>query len=53
MIQTIYVSFATMALKLDAPSIIEQILQEARTFNEQNDITGQLLYRSGIFIQLL
>ena len=53
MIQIIYVSFATMALKLNSKNIIENILKEARDFNGKNDITGQLLYRSGIFVQLL
>jgi len=53
LIQIIYVSFATMALKLNSKNIIENILKEARDFNGKNDITGQLLYRSGIFVQLL
>ena len=53
MIQIVYLSFATRSLKMDADKQIEQILSEARTHNEQHEITGQLIYRAGIFVQFL
>jgi hypothetical protein len=52
-IQAVYLSFATRAFKMDVASNIEQIIQEAQTHNSQNDITGQLIYHGGVFIQLL
>ena len=32
---------------------IDEILEKARDFNEKNGITGVLLFRAGIFLQLL
>ena len=32
---------------------IEAILQEAQKHNAENDITGQLIYRAGTFVQFL
>ena len=52
-IQMAYLSFATRELKLDPRSEIEKILKVARVHNEQKGITGQLVYRGGIFLQLL
>ena len=48
-----YLSFATRELKLDPSNEIEGILKVARSHNEQKGITGQLVYRGGIFLQLL
>ncbi len=42
-----------MGLKLNARKIISSILEEARSFNLENNITGLLLYRTGIFVQIL
>ena len=53
MIQMAYYSFATQAFKMDEDKNIQAILQEARAHNAQHHITGQLIYRNGIFVQLL
>ncbi len=53
MIQMVYLSFATRRFKMDVDNSIEAILQEARSHNEKNGITGQLIYRAGIFVQFL
>ena len=52
-IQMAYLSFATFNLKEDADSEIEKILDEANENNSRSDITGKLIYRGGIFVQLL
>ena len=52
-IQMAYLSFATRELKLDADNEIDKILKVARAHNKQKGITGQLVYRGGIFLQLL
>lgn len=51
MYQLFYVSNATDALGGEAG--IQSILEAARRFNEPEGITGMLLYRGGIFLQLL
>ena len=48
-----YLSFATFNLKEDADLEIEKILDEANENNSRSDITGKLIYRGGIFVQLL
>jgi len=53
MIQMAYLSFASLSLKADADSQIRTILSEANAFNASVGITGQLIYRGGIFLQLL
>ena len=53
MIQIVYLSFATLELKAHPESHINSILREANEHNSANDITGQLIYRNGIFVQLL
>ena len=53
MMQMAYLSFATRSFKKNLDNNIDAILQEARTHNAKHDITGQLIYRAGIFIQLL
>jgi len=52
-IQVAYLSFATRALKADLDNQIQDILEIARKHNAEKNITGQLVYRSGIFLQLL
>ena len=52
-IQVAYLSFATLEFKLDPKNEIEKILKIARMNNEKKGITGQLVYRGGIFMQLL
>jgi len=52
-IQIAYLSFATRGLKSNCDDEIQAILDEARDHNERKGITGQLIYRSGIFLQLL
>ena len=52
-IQVAYLSFATLEFKLDPKNGIEKILNTARLNNEKKAITGQLVYRGGIFMQLL
>lgn len=39
--------------KITPPSIIEDILTEAREFNKNNDITGILLYKDSAYFQIL
>jgi len=48
--QLIYVSSAKNDI---AEEDINNIIKSAINFNSKNDITGLLLYRSGIFMQLL
>ena len=48
-----YLSFATRNLKANCDEEIQKILETARTHNAERNITGQLVYRSGIFLQLL
>ena len=52
-IQVAYLSFATRNMKANCDEEIQAILDEARVHNEEKGITGQLIYRSGIFLQLL
>jgi len=53
MIQMVYLSFATLKLKSDPSNEIDKILSEAEKHNTQVGITGELIYRNGIFLQLL
>ena len=53
MIQLVYLSFATLKLKANAEKEIDQILAEAVKHNSSVGITGELIYRNGIFLQLL
>ena len=52
-IQMVYLSFATRQLKVEPDDEIQLILKEAEDFNSERGITGQLIYRGGIFLQLL
>jgi len=52
-IQMVYLSFATRELKSNPDAEIAMILQEAQAHNARMGITGQLIYRGGIFLQLL
>ena len=52
-IQLAYLSFATRRLKVNLDQEIQMILDESRKHNEEHGITGQLIYRGGIFLQLL
>lgn len=51
MYQLCYVSSATD--KLNGEPGIKAILEEAHQFNSKNNITGVLMFRGGIFLQLL
>lgn len=54
MYQLAYLSFATS--EFDSGSVesgIDSILHTARAFNKENNITGMLLYKGGIFLQIL
>lgn len=53
MIQMAYLSFATRQFKMDVDNNVDAILQEANRHNAKNDITGQLIYRAGTFVQFL
>ena len=53
LMQMVYLSFATVKLKADADKQIEAILEEAVAHNSEVGITGELIYRNGIFLQLL
>jgi len=53
MIQIVYMSFATLAVKSDPDHAITSILEESRAHNAKVGITGELIYRNGIFLQLL
>jgi len=48
--QIVYLSFSSDNFK---HSDIDQILEVSRKNNEGNNITGMLLYRGGVFLQLL
>ena len=52
-IQMAYLSFATRRFRSNCDQEIQHILEQARTHNSDKGITGQLVYRSGIFLQLL
>ncbi len=52
-IQIVYLSFATRELKANSDQQIDKILDEAQAHNAKKGITGQLIYRGGIFLQLL
>jgi len=49
-LQLIYISHATQKL---SEQDLNKILAEARPSNESRNITGMLLYRDGLFIQVL
>ena len=49
-IQTIYASAATHEMEHDE---LEAILDKARSFNTEHDISGMLIYHAGSFIQIL
>lgn len=53
MVQIAYLSFATRGLKVSENEQIGMILDEAVAHNAAHEITGQLVYRGGIFLQLL
>ena len=53
MMQMAYMSFATLELKADPDREIAAILDEAIAENSRRGITGELIYRNGIFLQLL
>jgi hypothetical protein len=50
LLQLIYISSATQKL---SPKDLKNILAEARPSNQAKNITGLLLYRDGLFIQVL
>ena len=52
-IQTVYLSFATRAFKTNVDANIQEIIREAEQHNSLHDITGQLIYHAGVFVQLL
>ncbi len=53
MLQIAYLSFATRELKVNADQEIGKILDTAVANNARLGVTGQLIYRGGIFLQLL
>jgi hypothetical protein len=53
MFQIVYISFAAESFKSDGIDGIDNILKGAYAFNAKKDITGMLLYKGGVFIQLL
>lgn len=50
MIQLIYVSTATRPMDADG---LAELLHKARTKNDEDDVTGMLLYHDGSFFQVL
>lgn len=50
MIQLLYISLATWPMQEDD---LIFLLQQARDRNQQQNVTGMLLYRDGTFVQLL
>lgn len=50
MFQLIYVSQATTSLQLDE---IENILEASRTHNQVDQVTGMLMYKDRLFVQIL
>ena len=53
MMQMAYMSFATRQFKMDVDNNVNAILEEARANNSEAGITGLLVYRNGVFVQLL
>ena len=53
MMQMAYMSFATRQFKMDVDNNVNAILEEARAHNSEAGITGLLVYRNGVFVQLL
>lgn len=50
MFQLVYVSQATTSLQLDE---IENILEASRANNQVNQVTGMLMYKDRLFVQIL
>jgi hypothetical protein len=53
MIQLVYISHATEEFKNDVNTQLESILSSSVSFNSSSNITGILIYNSGVFLQLL
>lgn len=51
--QIVYLSHATEELLKKPMEHIDDIIDEAKASNEERNITGLLLYRNGLFMQLL
>lgn len=51
--QLAYISFASDFFKKDSKTGVSDILEEAKEFNKENGITGMLLFRNGVFLQIL
>lgn len=53
MIQIVYMSFATQNFKSNRLVNTKRILDKAAINNKQLNITGMLIYKAGIFLQIL
>lgn len=53
MFQLVYLSFAADDFEAEGERGIDDILHTARTFNKEHNITGMLLYKGGVFLQIL
>ena len=51
--QIVYVSYATEEFLKDPMDNVDDIIQTAKELNAEKNITGLLLYRQGVFLQLL
>ena len=51
--QIVYISFSTPSFDQHGETACMDILTTARKFNSENNITGMLLYKAGVFLQLL
>ena len=53
MLQVVYISFASESFNSNAQDGLDDILLKANEYNKKRGITGMLLYRSGVFLQLI
>lgn len=53
MFQLAYISFKSPEYDIDGENGIDSILEVANKFNKENKISGLLIYRRGVFIQLI
>lgn len=53
MYQLAYLSFASSLFNTDTDAGVDQILMESHKYNADRDISGMLLFKGGVFLQLL
>lgn len=53
MFQIVYISFASESFDAESDYGVDDILAKAHDYNTKHNITGMLLYKGGVFLQLL